>query len=271
MKEPGVTDRVYPPVILGIRGMFRALGLRFTVEGAEHVPQTGGAVLSSNHVSYLDFMFVGFGARPSGRLVRFMAKDAVFRHPVSGPLMRGMHHIPVDREAGSQAFRDALTALKRGQIVGVFPEATISRSFMLKDLKPGAVRLAGAAGVPLVPTIVWGGQRIYTKGRPIRLTPRGKAITVAYAEPMDIGRHDDPEAAVAEMRRRLVTLLDHVQRTYPDQPAGPDDRWWLPQALGGSAPSPEDAAEMDAAESRARRAKAEAEGRIRPADPADPA
>jgi 1-acyl-sn-glycerol-3-phosphate acyltransferase len=264
VKEHGVKDRVYPGVIIGFRAIFKALGLKFVVEGSEHVPTSGGAVLASNHVGYLDFTFVGWGARPRGRLVRFMAKDAVFKHRISGPLMRGMHHIAVDREAGSQAFRDALTALKGGQIVGIFPEATISRSFMLKDMKPGAVRLAKAAGVPLVPTVVWGSQRIYTKGRPIRWRPRGKTITIAYGEPMLVGRRDDPDVAAAELRRRIEELLDHVQRTYPDRPAGADDTWWLPQALGGTAPSPEEAAAMDAEEAAARRARARAEGRTPP-------
>ena len=92
---------VYPPVIGFAKTMFRVLDLKIQVDGAEHVPSTGGAVLASNHVSYLDFTFVGYGARANGRLVRFMAKESVFRHPVSGPLMRGMHHIPVDRSAGS--------------------------------------------------------------------------------------------------------------------------------------------------------------------------
>lgn len=257
---------MYPPVILGIRGIFGALGLRFTVEGAENIPSVGGAVLASNHVSYLDFTFVGWGAYPSGRLVRFMAKDAVFRHRISGPLMRGMHHIAVDREAGSQAFRDALTMLKGGELVGIFPEATISRSFMLKELKPGATRLAKAAGVPLVPTVIWGGQRIYTKSRPISLRPRGKAITIAYGEPIDIGRRDKPDAAGEELRRRLTALLDHVQRSYPDSPSGPDDTWWLPQALGGTAPTPEEAAAMDAAEISARQARVETDEQVPPTE-----
>lgn len=255
-------DRVYPPVILGFRGVFAALGLRLSVEGAEYVPQTGGAVLASNHVSYLDFTFVGWGAQPSGRLVRFMAKDAVFRHKVSGPLMRGMHHIAVNRQAGSQAFRDALAMLKAGEVVGIFPEATISRSFMIKDLKPGAIRLAKASRTPLVPTVVWGGQRIYTKGRPIHLGPRGKAITVAFDEPLEVGRQDDPDTAVGELRLRLENLLEKVQSSYPDSPSGPDDRWWLPQQLGGTAPSPLEAAALDAAETAARRAKAAPEGLI---------
>ena len=171
-------DLVYPPVILAARGLFAALGLRFTIEGAEHLPRSGGAVVASNHVSYLDFTFVGFGAREAGRLVRFMAKESVFRHPVSGPLMRGMRHIPVDRAAGSAAFRGAMSALKAGELVGVFPEATISRSFELKEFKAGAARMAQAAGVPLIPMATWGGQRIYTKGRKPDPT-RGRAVTLA--------------------------------------------------------------------------------------------
>src|SRR5450756_2006965 len=79
--------------------MFRVLDISFDVRGAEHIPRSGGAVLASNHVSYLDFIFCGYAAQPSKRFVRFMAKDVVFKHRISGPLMRGMHHIPVDREA----------------------------------------------------------------------------------------------------------------------------------------------------------------------------
>src|SRR3989337_350515 len=105
-------ELVYPPVIGAARLMFRALDLRITVTGAEHVPRAGGAVLASNHVSYLDFIFCGLGAQPAKRLVRFMAKKSVFDHRVSGPLMRGMHHIPVDRNAGTAGFRAATTALK---------------------------------------------------------------------------------------------------------------------------------------------------------------
>jgi 1-acyl-sn-glycerol-3-phosphate acyltransferase len=247
-----VKDRVYPPVILSFRAVFRAMGLRFTVEGGHHVPRTGGAVLASNHVGYLDFTFIGWGARESGRLVRFMAKESVFRHRISGPLMRGMHHIAVDRSAGSQAFRDGLTMLKAGEVVGIFPEATISRSFMLKDFKPGAARMAQAAGVPLIPTIVWGSQRIYTKGRPKDFRHRGKAITIAFGEPIVPGRRDDPDQVAAELRERMATMLDHVQKTYPDTPSGPEDTWWLPTAMGGTAPTPEEAAAMDAAEAAER-------------------
>src|SRR5437867_2518160 len=101
-------DYVYPPVIRVALTLFRLLGFRFDMRGLENIPPTGGAVLASNHVSYFDFMFVGLPAHRRRRFVRFMAKEAVFRHRVSGPLMRGMHHIPVDRAAGAAAYRHAV-------------------------------------------------------------------------------------------------------------------------------------------------------------------
>ena len=118
---------VYPPVIGAAKMMFRALDLRIDINGAQHIPRTGGAVLASNHVSYLDFIFCGLGAQPAGRLVRFMAKKEVFDHRVSGPLMRGMKHIPVDRQAGTAAFREATTALKNGEVVGRLPRGDDQR------------------------------------------------------------------------------------------------------------------------------------------------
>jgi len=248
-----VRDVVYPPVILLARALFAGLGLRFTIDGADHVPRQGGAVIASNHVSYLDFAFAGYGTREVGRLVRFMAKDSVFRHPVAGPLMRGMHHIPVDRSAGSAAFREAIGMLKAGELVGVFPEATISRSFELKEFKAGAARMAQAAGVPIVPTVVWGGQRIYTKGRRPQVRRRGTAITVAFGEPLSPARRESGDVVTAELAARMRALLERVQRTYPQRPAGDDDRWWLPAAMGGTAPTPQEAAALDEADAAGRR------------------
>ena len=118
-----MAEIVYPPVMATARTLFRVLDYRFHLEGTEHVPRSGGAVLVSNHISYLDFIFAGFGALPAKRLVRFMAKKDVFDHRISGPLMRGMHHIPVDREAGAGSYATALRMLKAGEVVGVFAEA----------------------------------------------------------------------------------------------------------------------------------------------------
>jgi 1-acyl-sn-glycerol-3-phosphate acyltransferase len=243
-------ELVYPPVIRAALLSFRLLGVNFQMRGLDNVPATGGAVLASNHVSYLDFIFCGLSAwEGRRRLVRFMAKEAVFHHPVSGPLMRGMHHIPVDREAGAASFRTALRALKQGELVGIFPEATISRSFTVKDIKSGAVRLAAAAKVPLLPVTVWGGQRMMTKDHP-RDFSRGRTISIAVGEPVPTAGGGD--AATERLRERMQALLDDVQRAHPDTADPGLDAWWLPQHLGGTAPTPERAAELDLAERRAR-------------------
>jgi 1-acyl-sn-glycerol-3-phosphate acyltransferase len=228
-----VSDYVYPPVIAALRGAFAALGLKIRVEGAQHVPTSGPAVMASNHISHLDFIFVGLGARESRRYVRFMAKESIFAHKVAGPLMRGMHHISVDREAGLQSFRDALAALKAGEIVGLFPEATISRSFEPKEFKSGAERLAKAAKAPLIPVAVWGSQRLWTYDDRASLKQRKVPISIYVGEPIDPAITG--EAAATELRARVVELVHRAQDEYPTDGTG---QWWQPQRLGGTAPAP---------------------------------
>jgi 1-acyl-sn-glycerol-3-phosphate acyltransferase len=240
-----VADRVYPPVIGVAKGWFKALDLKLTVEGGEHVPREGGCVLVSTHVSYLDFIFVGLAADPSKRLVRFMAKKAVFDHKISGPLMRGMHHIPVDRKAGSGAYDAALEALRSGEVVGVFPEATISQSFEVKELKTGAARMALAAGVPIVPVTIWGTQRLWTKSRPRHLSRRHTPVLIKVGPPIEAAPDDSPAVVTSRISDALGALLHQAQESYPDQPSGADDSWWLPVRLGGTAPTPEQARELD--------------------------
>ncbi len=127
-----MADVVYPPIIAIVKTLWKYLGLQFTFYGEAHVPKKGSAILAMNHVGYLDFALAGTAVLPSGRLVRFMAKKEIFDNPIAGPLMRGMKHISVDRKNGGPSFIAALRALKAGEIVGVFPEATISQSFELK-------------------------------------------------------------------------------------------------------------------------------------------
>ena len=236
-----VRDRVYPPVIRTVLTLFHVLGFRFDMRGVENIPASGGAVLASNHVSYFDFMFVGLpGWRRDKRLVRFMAKEAVFRHRISGPLMRGMHHIPVDRSAGAAAYRHALDALRSGEIVGVFPESTIARSYVQRPLKSGAARLAIEADVPLIPVIVWGGHRVWTSGRKPKLQRR-VPVSIWVDKPLPIGADDTPATLTVKLAARMRELLDEVLAEYP---ASDDDRraWWWPAHLGGAAPTPEVAA-----------------------------
>lgn len=243
-------DLVYPPVVGFARTAFKVLDLKFQLTGTENVPRTGGAVIAMNHISYVDFVLGGFGALPSKRLVRFMAKEVLFRNRYSGPLMRGMHHIPVDRAAGTASYRQALQYLNAGEVVGVFPEATISRSFELKEFKSGAVRMAAATGVPVIPLILWGTQRMLTKDHP-RDFSRHRTIAITVGEPITVTREDDAVEATAQLRSTMAGMLDRTIRAYPEQPAG---AWWLPASYGGGAPTPEEAERLDQ-EELARRAQ----------------
>ena len=224
-------DLTYPPIILTAKAGFRLLGQRFDLTGTEHVPRRGGVLLAVNHVGYLDL---------------------IFDHKISGPVMRSMHHIEVDRGEGLASFHTAVDYLRRGEAVGIFPEATISRSMELKELKTGAVRIAAEAGVPLVPVILWGTQRIMTKDHPKDFS-RGKTIAVRVGEAMH-PTAQDPVAETAELRGRMDRLLEETIAAYPadEQPPG---SWWLPARFGGGAPTPEEAERLDALE-KVRRAEA---------------
>jgi len=149
-------EPVYGTAIRAARLVWRLQGLKFTVTGIENLPVTGGAVVAINHTGYFDFTFAGLPAfkQGRGRKVRFMAKKEVFDNKLTGPIMRSLRHIPVDRGSGAASFEEACLRLKEGELVGVYPEATISRSFEMKEFKSGAARMAIAADVPIVPHIV---------------------------------------------------------------------------------------------------------------------
>lgn len=230
-----MADYVYPPVIGAIKGLWKYLGLQFTFSGHENIPAQGGAVLAINHIGYLDFALTGTAALPVKRYVRFMAKKEIFDNKFAGPLMRGMHHICVDRSNGTGSFVTALRALRSGEVIGIFPEGTISTSFEIKELKSGAVRLAMGAGVPVIPTIVWGSQRIWTKGVKRNLRRQNIPITVAFGTPMFFEKSADADAGEKELREVLIKTLHEVQSQYPDSHVG---QRWAPARLGGSAPAP---------------------------------
>jgi len=247
-------EPVYRPVVGLAKTVFRALGIRFDVTGVEHVPPVSGAVMAINHTGYLDFTFAGLGAQPSGRLVRFMAKKEVFDHKIAGPLMRGMKHIPVDRVSGAESYQHSVKLLRAGEIVGVFPEATISESFDLKAFKTGAVRMAQEAGVPILPCIIWGSHRIMTKHRKRDLR-RGQHVRIAIGELFTPDPAADPVTETAELKRRMQLLLTDARATYSGQPYDDNDTWWVPASMGGTAPTLDAAEAKDALVREARAAK----------------
>ncbi len=250
-------EPAYETVISGVRLLWRTQGLKLTITGTENLPSTGGAVLAVNHTGYLDFTFAGlpfYRHRPR-RYIRFMAKQEVFDHKVTGPVMRRLRHIPVDRSSGAASFDAAVAALKRGELVGVYPEATISRSFELKEFKSGAARMAVAADVPIIPHIVWGAQRIWTKDHPKKMWRTKVPIMIAVGEPIQPTL--PPTELTALLRSRMQHLLEQVQDAYGPYPPG---EFWVPHRLGGGAPTLAQAADLEAAELAARAAKREQRG-----------
>jgi len=225
--------------------MFGALRLRRTVIGEQYLPDNGGAVIAITHFGYMEFALVEWATwLHNRRRIRFLAKKSVFDKQVVGSLMRNMKHISVDPKAGATAYADAVTALQSGELIGVFPEAGVSASFTIRDFKTGAVRLAAEAGVPLIPLAVWGGQRLMTKNRKITLRERfGLPIMIVVGEPITVSVEDEPTAATARLKVTMEGLLKTAQQAYPFDGVG---HWWQPRELGGTAPTPEQAAAADA-------------------------
>ncbi len=244
-----MAEPLYRGIVEAFKGVFRVLGMKLDVVGEENIPLSGGAILALNHTSYLDFALGGVPADMRGRrLVRFMAKDSVFRHPIAGPLMRGMKHIPVNRDDGSQAFQDAVSDARRGELIGVFPEATMSRSLEIKEIKGGAVRMAQTAKVPLIPMIVFGGHRVLSYG--VKDFTRGRPICMTVGEALPDVQGNEADAVTLQLRARLSSLLDETIARYPDKPQGAP---WIPHRHGGSAPTLEEARAWEE-ERRARKA-----------------
>lgn len=229
--------------------MWAYQGIKFTEVDFHKFPRTGGAVVAINHTGYLDFPFAGKPADEAGhRKVRFMAKQEVFDNSKTGPIMRALRHIPVDREAGATAYQAAVDALKSGELVGVYPEATHSRSFELKGFKSGAARMAIEANVPIVPVVVWGAQQVWTKGLPKQLGRNKFRIVIGVCDPLDpVG---PPDELTARLKESMQAMLLQLQDLYGPHPQGEP---WVPARLGGTAPTLEEADAMDAADLDERR------------------
>ncbi len=228
----------------------RAAGTKITFEGLDNIPARGGAVVAINHTSYVDFLPAALGTHHRKRRIRFLIKAEMQEVPIVNFLIKRTGTIPVNRRAGADAYAAAVRQLRAGELVGVYPEATISRAFVLKDFKSGAARMALEAQVPIVPCIVWGAHRVWTKDHPKQLRRSKIPFTVRFGRPLP------PAGSAAELetalKEQMSTILREVQLAYP-HPAG---EYWVPAELGGGAPTLDEAKRRDEAElaERARRA-----------------
>jgi 1-acyl-sn-glycerol-3-phosphate acyltransferase len=230
-------EATYATTAGAARLLFRALGLRLTVQGDELVPGAGPVVIVSNHVSFLDFMLVGLAARRSRRHVRFLARHDVWRNPLVGRAMDAMRHVPVDPAAPAAAYLRARALLRAGEAVGVFPEAGVSTSYTVRALMPGAVALAAETGAPVVPMTIWGPQRIATAHHRWDLR-RGRPVTIQVGRPYAVAPGADVRAETHRLGCVLQRLLDDAQARPAHRPPPGEPVWWQPAHLGGAAPTP---------------------------------
>lgn len=239
-----VSNVVYRQITHVGRGLTLAQGLKMRLSGVENIPDEGGAVIVCNHTGYMDFLFGAFLAYRKKRLVRYLAKASVFKAPVVGQLFQMMGHVPVDRIDGGAAIVKGTELAKNGELVGVFAEGTISRSFEIRSMRNGAARIAHAAGVPIIPQVIFGSQRLWTKGQKKHLGRTKTPILITALEPYyTTGDHD---ADIAEVRRRMQDALESLWEQYEAEfgpmPAG---EYWVPARKGGGAPTLEEAEAQD--------------------------
>ena len=185
---------VVPPVVA-------MNGTKFTFRGLENIPARGGALLAQNHTSYLDWLPPLFAARERGRRMYFMIKAEMADVKAVNYVIKHARLIPVDRRQGHDAFDTAVQRLREGELIGMHPEATISRSFELREFKTGAARMALEAQVPIVPLIVWGAHRIWPKDHEKKLFRNKIPITVAAGPPLS--PHGTAEEVNVALRRAM--------------------------------------------------------------------
>ncbi|MBN1269601.1 MAG: 1-acyl-sn-glycerol-3-phosphate acyltransferase [Kiritimatiellae bacterium] len=135
--------------------VFFKLFFHLKVRGVENVPDEGPCIVACNHASYLDPPIVGAGIKR--RMVRFMARDTLYRTPFAQSFLTKVHTVPIDRTRGDVgALRRALKALAAGGVLGLFPEGTRTPDGNLQKAKGGIGFLIAKARVPVVPAYVEG-------------------------------------------------------------------------------------------------------------------
>src|ERR687891_112001 len=169
------------------------LWFEWRFEGFEHIPAEGPALVACNHISTFDPLAHGYFLVKAGRRPRYLAKIELFRNPISGPVLRGARQIPVVRGSGDQApVSAAAKALRAGEVVVVYPEATVTRNADLSPMrgKGGIARLTLATGVPVIPLAVWGSAPVWRKGG--RPGPRvGRPVWVKAGPPPAFTANED--------------------------------------------------------------------------------
>ncbi|GHF57455.1 lysophospholipid acyltransferase family protein [Streptomyces griseosporeus] len=207
-------------VLLGplLRLLFRP-----RIEGLEHVPASGPAIVAGNHLSFSDHFLMPAVLR---RRITFLAKREYFTGPgIKGRLIaaffRSAGQIPVDRsgkEAGQAAIREGLGVLRKGELLGIYPEGTRSHDGRLYKGKVGVAVMALRAGVPVVPCAMIG---TFEAQPPGRVVPRLHPVVIRFGKPLDFSRYAGMEQEKAVLRavtdEIMYAILSLSEQEYVDQ------------------------------------------------------
>ena len=193
------------PVLLRMLGGWR-------VVGRENVPQTGGAVIAPNHVSYLDPPTIA-GALP--RRTYSFAKKELFEIPIFGWIIRKCYAFPVDRESNDvAAFRHAIKVLQAGELLLVFPEGGRSRDGSLEEGKVGAALIASRAGVPIVPCALYATDQVLPRGA--WYLHRG-VVQVSFGEPISFDECPSKRLNKDQLREVTTQVMSSIAQMRAEQ------------------------------------------------------
>jgi len=174
------------------------------VQGLEHVPSTGAVILASNHLSFLDSIFLP-------RRITFLAKQEYFtERGVKGRLKKaffsGVGQVPINREdkdAANAALDAGKGVLATGAVLGIYPEGTRSPDGRLYRGKVGVAKMAVEAGVPVIPVAMIGMLDVQPPGR---VVPKVARVGIKIGAPLDFSRY----AGMAGDRFVLRSMTDEI-------------------------------------------------------------
>lgn len=195
-------------------------------EGIENIPKEGPALIACNHISYLDYIAQGSFVEKAGRRPRFFAKAELYKNPIFRTVLTGAGQIPVERGSGDAGpVENGTKALKAGELVMVYPEATITKNPDWSPMKgkTGIARLTLATGVPVIPLAVWGAQHVWQRDG-IKSLKFGRPVWVKAGAPLDFSDREDRANDPATFREvtdavmaQLSLLVDDMRARYPKQ------------------------------------------------------
>jgi 1-acyl-sn-glycerol-3-phosphate acyltransferase len=211
------------------------MGLLAKVEivGGEKLPREGAFVLAPNHHSEIDPLVVAVAVWRIGRAPRFMAKESLFRVPVLGWALRATGMVPVARSSSASAAKQTLETseqlVEHGRGVIVYPEGSLTRDPDLWPMrgKTGAVRLALAGDIPLIPMAQWGAQQLLPRYGKLKLWPPRRRMTVVIGDPVDLDEFRGAGTSPAVLTRATAVVMDRIAELLAGIrgiPA-PDERW----------------------------------------------